>query len=99
MGSSQFAYWGRLQEDFPDYALFNAAVGGSQAKHWAEDESMINDLVLRWDPAVIVVYIGSNDVMANQSVSATAQHIEELYRKLRASVKASVRIVFVGAVI
>eukprot|EP00929_Paragymnodinium_shiwhaense_P121485 TRINITY_DN93732_c0_g1_i1.p1 TRINITY_DN93732_c0_g1~~TRINITY_DN93732_c0_g1_i1.p1 ORF type:complete len:322 (-),score=11.76 TRINITY_DN93732_c0_g1_i1:78-1043(-) len=96
VGSSQFAMWRRLQEDFPGYPVLNAAVRGSQSRHWLDHDD-VNDVLWRWKPGTIVFYCGSNDVQRDQGSAADiAARLIEFYHQARAKLSPSVRFVFVG---
>eukprot|EP00929_Paragymnodinium_shiwhaense_P013394 TRINITY_DN121255_c0_g1_i1.p1 TRINITY_DN121255_c0_g1~~TRINITY_DN121255_c0_g1_i1.p1 ORF type:complete len:327 (-),score=21.29 TRINITY_DN121255_c0_g1_i1:225-1205(-) len=96
-GSSQFAFWRRLQEDFPDHTVLNAAVSASEASHWVRSDAAVHDLLWRWNPSVVVFYCGSNDIPhEGRPVSEIADNLVEFYRKTRAMLPRAVHFVFVG---
>ena len=65
-GSSSIRLWSALKTDFPDLPVFNRGFGGSVANDlcvYAEE------IVLRYEPKVVVVYTGSNDLNAKLTVA------------------------------
>jgi lysophospholipase L1-like esterase len=65
-GSSSIRLWSGLKTDFPDLPVLNRGFGGSVANDlcvYAEE------IVLRYEPKVVVVYTGSNDLNAKLTVA------------------------------
>lgn len=63
-GSSSIRLWTNLKQDFPGLPVLNRGFGGSVANDltvYAEE------VVLRYQPKVLVIYTGSNDVNAGLS--------------------------------
>lgn len=64
VGSSSIRMWRTLSEDFPDRTVLNHGFGGSQM---SDVNAHLEDLVLRYEPSIIVVYEGDNDVASGKS--------------------------------
>ena len=64
VGSSSIRLWKTLAQDFPEYRVINRGFGGSQivdATHFAKR------IVFPYEPRVIVMYSGGNDINAGKS--------------------------------
>ena len=67
IGSSSFAMWYNMQEQFPDFIMINRGFGGSTFEdliRYAED------IVFPYLPGQIVVYCGENDFASSDTISA-----------------------------
>jgi len=71
-GSSTFAIWKSLEDEFADFAAINAGFGGSTA-----DEALFHyeRVAKPFAPEVLLWYYGDNDPVCNYS----AQETEELF--------------------
>ncbi len=67
VGSSSIRKWERLAEDFAHYEVIQRGFGGSTM---ADLNEFIDDIVIPYDPAAILVYAGGNDIVAGKTVSA-----------------------------
>jgi lysophospholipase L1-like esterase len=65
VGSSSIRVWPDLAGDFPDYPVMNRGFGGSQMK---DVLYYFDRIVAPYDPALILVYEGDNDLAAGKSV-------------------------------
>jgi len=65
VGSSSIRLWPDLAGDFPDYPVMNRGFGGSKMSdlHYYFDR-----IVVPYDPALILVYEGDNDLASGMSV-------------------------------
>lgn len=72
IGSSSFRGWRTLQEDFPQYNVFNRSFGGS---HLSDLIYYFNDIVLPYSPCQIVVYEGDNDVASGMTPEEYLQDV------------------------
>jgi lysophospholipase L1-like esterase len=76
VGSSSIRWWPDLAGDFPDYPVMNRGFGGSQM---SDVLYYFDRIVAPYDPALILVYEGGNDLAAGKSVDEVyADHIEFL---------------------
>ena len=85
-GSSSMRLWSTLKTDFPDLPVLNRGFGGSVAN----DLSVYaNEVVLRYEPKVLVTYTGSNDINAKLTVSEAlsdyTKFLELVHSKLPAT--------------
>ena len=61
-GSSSIRRWEQLALDFADYKVIQRGFGGSQ---FEQLNGYVNDIVLPYNPAAIVVWEGTNDISAD----------------------------------
>ncbi|MEZ0276167.1 MAG: GDSL-type esterase/lipase family protein [Roseimicrobium sp.] len=64
-GSSSVRMWKNLKSDFPDLPVLNRGFGGSVANDLI---FYFDKVVLRYQPKLLVVYTGSNDINAKLTV-------------------------------
>lgn len=64
IGSSSIRKWTTLAEDFPHHRVLNRGFGGSEMKDSAH---FADRIVLPYEPRMIVVYAGGNDINAHKS--------------------------------
>ncbi len=65
VGSSSVRMWTSLEADFPDYPVMNRGFGGS---HMSDLLYYFDRVVTVYDPALILVYEGDNDLAGGKSV-------------------------------
>ena len=65
VGSSSVRMWTSLAADFPDYPVMNRGFGGS---HMSDLLYYFDRVVTVYDPALILVYEGDNDLSGGKSV-------------------------------
>ncbi|MHC4518317.1 MAG: GDSL-type esterase/lipase family protein [Planctomycetota bacterium] len=65
VGSSSIRVWPDLPGDFPDYPVMNRGFGGS---HMSDVLYYFDRIVAAYDPALILVYEGDNDLAGGKSV-------------------------------
>jgi lysophospholipase L1-like esterase len=65
-GSSSIRRWERLAVDFADYDTIQRGIGGSALGQWPE---WVDELVVPYDPAAVVLYGGSNGIAPPESAS------------------------------
>jgi lysophospholipase L1-like esterase len=76
VGSSSIRVWPDLAGDFPDYPVMNRGFGGSQMR---DVLFYFDRIVAPYDPALILVYEGDNDLAAGKSVDVVyADYVEFL---------------------
>ncbi len=82
-GSSSIRLWGDLTKVFPDLPVLNRGFGGSVANDLIV---YANEVALRYEPKVLVVYEGGNDINAKltpkEALADEAKFIELVHAKL-----------------
>jgi len=74
VGSSSIRVWPDLPGDFPDYPVLNRGFGGSHMSHVLY---YFDRVVAPYDPALILVYEGDNDLAGGKSVDTVyADYLE-----------------------
>lgn len=79
-GSSTFRLWKNLNSDFAPYNVLNLGFGGAFIKDCL---TYFDTLFSEINPAVIVLYVGGNDL----SLGYSAEEINNLYKKLIRKIK------------
>lgn len=79
VGSSSFAWWNSLEDDFKEEHAINRAIGGTTVKDIDEN---LDDLVLKYNPQNVVVYSGINDLARGREPEQVQQDIERLERNI-----------------
>ncbi len=79
-GSSTFAIWKSLEEEFKDYNAMNFGFGGSTS-----DEALYHysDLAKPLNPKVLVFYNGDNEPVCGYSAKETIELYTTLFNKFR----------------
>ncbi len=78
VGSSSIRVWPDLPGDFPDYPAMNRGFGGS---HMSDLLYYFDRIVAPYDPALILVYEGDNDLAGGKSVDTVyADYLEFVAR-------------------
>jgi len=81
VGSSSIRKWTTLAEDFPHHQVLNRGFGGSQlidSVHFADR------IVLPYEPRMIVLYAGGNDIHAGKSPEQVFADFQAFVEKVRA---------------
>ncbi len=82
-GSSIFQYWTHLREQMAPLPVLNRAVAGTVTRDML---NRIGQLVLPYQPRIVVYYCGSNDISAGEDAGAiigrTKRYVEILHEKL-----------------
>lgn len=83
VGSSSIRMWESLQEDFPGVVTINRGFGGSQM---SDLNHYIDRIILPYEPAMIFVYEGDNDIAADKSpevvLSDFKTFVERIHSKM-----------------
>lgn len=79
-GSSSVRMWTNLARIFPGRPLLNRGFGGS---HFSDLLEHFDALVAPYDPSVIVVYEGDNDLASGKSPDRVLADFNELRRRIR----------------
>ncbi len=81
IGSSSIRLWTNLAKDFPDYQVINRGFGGSflgDSAYFAER------IILPYEPRLVVVYAGGNDINAKHSARQVFDDFQVLVEKIHA---------------
>jgi lysophospholipase L1-like esterase len=82
VGSSSIRKWGHLQEAFGNYNVINRGIGGAVTD---DITYYINDLVFKYKPRQIVLYVGENDLPDDTKTDdVILQKTITLYKAIRA---------------
>lgn len=92
LGSSIFRLWTKLPEQMAPLPVFNRAFGGSRT---ADILHYLDQIVLPYEPQVIVYYCGSNDVNANIPAATIAGNFREFVTRVHAKLPRT-RILYVS---
>ena len=79
VGSSSINFW-HTAASFPNKAVINRGFGGSQA---ADLLFHYPHVIGKYNPATVVVYVGSNDVAANLPVDEVVADLQALFARMR----------------
>jgi lysophospholipase L1-like esterase len=82
IGSSSFTKWKTLEQDLPEYAPLNRAFGGSTLLDLIRYRE---DVINKYNPEIIVIYCGENDVASSDSVTGKVilERFKVLYQHIR----------------
>jgi len=78
VGSSSFAHWRALEEDFKAFNAINRGFGGSTVP---EVNHYFARLVTKYKPAKVVLYAGTNDIADGHSAGRVAQDVATFVHK------------------
>lgn len=81
LGSSSIRLWKTLAQDFPQYHVINRGFGGSQI---SDSVHFTDRIVLPYEPSVIVLYAGGNDINAKKSPETVASDFKTFVAGVRA---------------
>lgn len=79
VGSSSIVGW-QTAERFPTLPVINRGFGGS---HVSDVNHFLEQTVLRYDPGVIVLYAGNNDIAAGKTPVQVLEDYREVVRRVR----------------
>ena len=80
-GDSQFYRWTTIREDLPGYTLINRGIDSFQFEHLIQ---YADRLVLRYQPRLIVLHVGGNDVHNGKTPERVLADFKTLVALLRA---------------
>jgi lysophospholipase L1-like esterase len=89
-GDSQFYRWKTIHEDLPGYTLINRGIDSFQLEHLIQ---FVDRLVLPYEPRLIVLHVGGNDVHNGKTPERVLADFRTLVTKIRAKYP-QVRIVY-----
>lgn len=79
-GSSSIRLWKTLEKDFPHHNVLNRGFGGSQV---SDAVQFIDRIVIPYEPRMIVIYAGGNDINAGESPDQVAGDFRMFTEKVR----------------
>ena len=77
-GSSTFAHWVEIEEDFKKYQAINAGFGGSTSD---EANYHYDDIVKKFNPKILVWYYGDNEPVCSYSLKETKICFKEFFTR------------------
>ena len=77
-GDSQFYRWKTIHEDLPGYTLINRGIDSFQLEHLIQ---YADRLVLPYDPRLIVLHVGGNDVHNGKTPEQRARGLQDTGRQ------------------
>jgi lysophospholipase L1-like esterase len=80
IGSSSIRLWKTLAQDFPEHEVINRGFGGSQI---VDSVSFAGRIVLPYEPKMIVMYAGGNDINAGKSPEQVFADFKAFVQKVR----------------
>lgn len=92
VGSSSIVKWTTLAQDFPGVPVIQRGFGGSDL---SDSVFYADKIVTPYQPRVVVVYAGENDLWAGKSADALLADFKAFNQKVHAAVP-NARIVFIG---
>lgn len=81
VGSSSIRLWSTLATDFPGVATINRGFGGSEL---ADSVFYFDRIVLPYEPRLVVLFAGTNDIWSGKSPEAVFADFEAFRKKLHA---------------
>jgi lysophospholipase L1-like esterase len=92
VGSSSIVKWTTLAQDFPGVPVIQRGFGGSDL---SDSVFYADKIVTPYQPRVVVVYAGENDLWAGKSADALLGDFKAFNQKVHAAVP-NARIAFIG---
>ena len=80
VGSSSFARWTSMADDFPGYPIINRGFGGSTL---TDVIRYAYDVIIPYGPKQVLIYCGDNDLAANVSVRDVVTRFKTLFQMIR----------------
>lgn len=81
IGSSSIRMWKTLAQDFPQHHVINRGFGGSEM---ADSAHFADRIVLPYEPRMIVVYSGGNDIHKGKTPEQVLAAFKDFVSKVRA---------------
>jgi lysophospholipase L1-like esterase len=92
LGSSSIRLWKDAPAQFPEHRLINRGFGGS---HLADSVAFTERIVLPYQPKLVLLYAGDNDIAAGKSPEQVATDFKAFVTKVQAALPAT-RIAFIA---
>lgn len=86
IGSSSIRLWKTLAQDFPEYPVINRGFGGSQI---IDSVRFADQIVIPYEPRLIVLYAGGNDLNAGKSPEQVFADFKAFVAKVHAALPAT----------
>lgn len=80
IGSSSIRMWKTLSQDFPEHRVINRGFGGSEI---ADSVQFAERIVFPYEPQMIVMYAGGNDINGGKSPEQVASDFKAFVAKVR----------------
>ncbi|MBI1288567.1 MAG: G-D-S-L family lipolytic protein [Flavobacteriales bacterium] len=82
IGSSSIKMWQTLEQDFPDFPVLNHGFGGAEYRDLLSYE---NQLIEPFEPSMVVVYAGDNDLANGKDPEPIAEQADRFVDGIRRS--------------
>jgi lysophospholipase L1-like esterase len=82
IGSSSIRLWTNLTQVFPEHRIINRGFGGS---HLADSVAFADRIVIPYQPRLILLYAGDNDIAAGKTPERVLADFKTLVQKVRAA--------------
>lgn len=82
IGSSSLRRWTNAPAMLPGHRIFNRGFGGS---HLADSVAFVDRIVIPYQPAVVVLYAGDNDINAGKSPEQVFADFKQFVAKIHAA--------------
>jgi lysophospholipase L1-like esterase len=82
VGSSSIHFWATLEQDFPGLTVIRRGFGGSEL---ADSVFYLDRIVLPYQPRIVVLYAGENDIAAGKTPETVAADFHAFRLKLQAA--------------
>ncbi len=92
VGSSSIRKWTTLVKDFPGKTVINRGFGGSEI---ADSTAFAERIIFPYEPKMIVLYAGDNDLAAGKSVKQVVADYHDFVQKVHARLPET-RIAFIS---
>jgi len=92
IGSSSIRLWTNAPSLLPGHNIFNRGFGGS---HLADSVAFVDRIVIPYQPKLVVLYAGDNDISAGKSPGEVFADFKEFVRKVHAALPRT-RIAFIS---
>ncbi len=92
VGSSSIRKWTNAPAQFPDHRLINRGFGGS---HLSDSVAFVERIVLPYEPKLVLLYAGDNDIAAGKSPEQVLADFKEFVAKVQL-VRPETRIAFIA---
>lgn len=92
VGSSSIRLWTTLDQDFPGVTTINRGFGGSEL---ADSVFYADRIVIPYDPRMVVLFAGTNDIWAGKSPETVAADFKAFRTKLHAALPAT-RLIYIS---
>jgi lysophospholipase L1-like esterase len=93
-GSSSIRIWKSLATDFPKHNTLNRGFGGSEMKDLL---FYADQLIIKYNPKVIFIYEGDNDINSGKSPEEILKTAEQLLTLIRTKLPKNVKVIFIAA--